>query len=69
MKTSSLTFKVPNTRGFNIPNNIPFHVFIDGVIWQAVLCGCFFFRECFDSEPTELDVESVRMLPGSSSAY
>src|SRR5204863_6016808 len=31
MTTSSLTFKVPNTRGFNIPNNFRFMQLVDGV--------------------------------------
>src|SRR5678816_3437281 len=35
MTTSSLTFKVPNTRGFNIPNNFRFMQLVDGVDMQA----------------------------------
>ena len=34
MTTSSLTFKVPNTRGFNIPNNFRFMQLVDGVDMQ-----------------------------------
>jgi hypothetical protein len=31
MTTSSITFKVPNTRGFNIPNNCRFVQLADGI--------------------------------------
>ena len=40
MTTSSLTFKVPNTRGFNIPNNFRFMQLVDGVDMQAATLGC-----------------------------
>ena len=39
MTTSSLTFKVPNTRGFNIPNNFRFMQMVDGVDMQAATLG------------------------------
>ncbi|MDQ6815583.1 MAG: TonB-dependent receptor, partial [Bacteroidota bacterium] len=39
MITSSLTFKVPNTRGFNIPNNFRFMQLVDGVDMQAATLG------------------------------
>ncbi len=39
MTTSSLTFKVPNTRGFNIPNNFRFMQLVDGVDMQAATLG------------------------------
>jgi len=37
--TSSLTFKVPNTRGFNIPNNFRFMQLVDGIDMQAATLG------------------------------
>ena len=40
MTTSSITFKVPNTRGFNIPNNFRFMQLVDGVDMQAATLGC-----------------------------
>ncbi|MDP9230271.1 MAG: carboxypeptidase-like regulatory domain-containing protein, partial [Bacteroidota bacterium] len=39
MLTSSLTFKVPNTRGFNVPNNFRFLQLVDGVDMQAATLG------------------------------
>ena len=39
MTTSSFTFKVPNTRGFNIPNNFRFMQLVDGVDMQAATLG------------------------------
>ena len=39
MTTSSITFKVPNTRGFNIPNNFRFMQLVDGVDMQAATLG------------------------------
>ena len=45
MTTSSLTFKVPNTRGFNIPNNFRFMQLVDGVDMQAATLGVPLFNE------------------------
>lgn len=39
LTTSSITFKVPNTRGFNIPNNFRFVQLVDGVDIQAATLG------------------------------
>src|SRR5205814_3924618 len=39
MLTSGLTFKVPNTRGFNVPNNFRFLQLVDGVDMQAATLG------------------------------
>ncbi|MBK9488871.1 MAG: carboxypeptidase-like regulatory domain-containing protein [Haliscomenobacter sp.] len=39
LTTSSLTFKVPNTRGFNNPNNFRFMQLVDGVDVQAATLG------------------------------
>ena len=65
MTTSSLTFKVPNTRGFNIPNNFRFVQLVDGVDMQAATLGVPLGNAI---GPTELDVESVEIIPGASSA-
>jgi len=40
LTTSSITFKIPNTRGFNIPNNFRFVQLNDGVDVQAATLGC-----------------------------
>jgi len=39
LTTSSITFKVPNTRGFNVPNNFRFVQLVDGVDVQAATLG------------------------------
>ncbi len=65
MTTSSLTFKVPNTRGFNIPNNFRFMQVVDGVDMQAATLGVPLGNAI---GPTELDIESVEITPGASSA-
>ena len=58
MTTSSLTFKVPNTRGFNIPNNFRFMQLVDGVDMQAATLGVPLGNAI---GPTELDIESVEI--------
>src|SRR5205085_2720968 len=63
--TSSLTFKVPNTRGFNIPNNFRFMQLVDGVDMQAATLGVPLGNAI---GPTELDIESVEITPGAASA-
>jgi iron complex outermembrane receptor protein len=65
MTTSSLTFKVPNTRGFNIPNNFRFVQLTDGVDMQASTLGVPLGNAI---GPTELDIESVEITPGAASA-
>jgi iron complex outermembrane receptor protein len=65
MTTSSLTFKVPNTRGFNIPNNFRFVQMVDGVDMQAATLGVPLGNAI---GPTELDIASVEITPGAASA-
>lgn len=65
MTTSSLTFKVPNTRGFNIPNNFRFMQLVDGIDMQAATLGVPLGNAI---GPTELDIESIEITPGAASA-
>lgn len=65
MITSSLTFKVPNTRGFNVPNNFRFLQLVDGVDMQAATLGVPLGNAI---GPTELDIEAVEITPGAASA-
>ncbi|UYZ64531.1 TonB-dependent receptor [Hymenobacter weizhouensis] len=65
MTTSSLTFKVPNSRGFNIPNNFRFMQLVDGVDMQAATLGVPLGNAI---GPTELDIASVEITPGAASA-
>lgn len=65
MTTASLTFKVPNTRGFNIPNNFRFMQLVDGVDMQAATLGVPLGNAI---GPTELDIQSVEITPGAASA-
>lgn len=65
MTTSSLTFKIPNTRGFNIPNNFRFMQLVDGVDMQAATLGVPLGNAI---GPTELDIQSVEITPGAASA-
>ena len=65
MTTSSLTFKVPNTRGFNIPNNFRFMQLVDGVDMQSATLGVPLGNAI---GPTELDISSVEITPGAASA-
>ena len=65
MTTSSLTFKVPNARGFNIPNNFRFMQLVDGVDMQAATLGVPLGNAI---GPTELDIASVEITPGAASA-
>ncbi len=65
MLTSSLTFKVPNTRGFNVPNNFRFLQLIDGVDMQAATLGVPLGNAI---GATELDIQSVEIIPGTASA-
>ncbi len=65
LTTSSITFKVPNTRGFNIPNNFRFMQLVDGIDMQAATLGVPLGNAI---GPTELDVQSVEVTPGAASA-
>ncbi len=65
MLTSSLTFKVPNTRGFNVPNNFRFMQLVDGVDMQAATLGVPLGNAI---GATELDIASVEVTPGAASA-
>jgi hypothetical protein len=65
MTTSSITFKVPNTRGFNIPNNFRFMQLVDGVDMQAATLGVPLGNAI---GPTEIDIQSVEITPGAASA-
>ena len=58
LTTSSLTFKVPNTRGFNIPNNFRFMQLVDGVDMQAATLGVPLGNAI---GPTELDISSIEI--------
>ncbi len=65
MVTSGLTYKVINTRGFNDTGNARFLQLIDGMDNQSAGLG-FSPGNLFG--PSELDVESVELIPGSASA-
>ncbi|KAA8483572.1 TonB-dependent receptor-like protein [Arcticibacter tournemirensis] len=65
MTTSSLTFKIPNTRGFNIPSNYRFMQLVDGTDMQAATLGVPLGNAV---GPTELDIASVEITPGAASA-
>lgn len=63
--TSSLTMKTPSTRGFNGSGSSRVNQLVDGMDNQAP--GLNFFVGNFNG-PTELDIESIELLPGASSA-
>ena len=65
MITASLTFKVPNTRGFNVPNNFRFMQLVDGVDMEAATLGVPLGNAI---GPTELDIQTVEITPGAASA-
>ncbi|PWJ55941.1 TonB-dependent receptor-like protein [Dyadobacter jejuensis] len=65
LTTSSLTFKVPNTRGFNAPNNYRFAQLVDGIDMQAATLGVSLGNTM---GPTELDIESIAITPGAAGA-
>jgi iron complex outermembrane receptor protein len=65
MTTASLTFKIPNTRGFNIPSNYRFMQLVDGIDMQAATLGVPLGNAI---GPTELDIASIEITPGASSA-
>ncbi len=63
--TSSLTFSSPSTRGFNGSGNLRLNQIVDGMDNQAP--GLNFSLGSVIGI-TELDVESIELLPGASSA-
>ena len=63
--TSSLTLKVPNSRGFNSPNNFRFMQLVDGVDVQSATLGVPLGNAI---GPTELDIQSMEVTPGAASA-
>jgi iron complex outermembrane receptor protein len=65
MITSSVTLKVPNTRGFNTTNNFRFMQLVDGIDMQAATLGVPLGNAI---GPTELDIASVEITPGAASA-
>ena len=65
LTTSSLNFKTPSTRGFNGSGSTRVNQIVDGMDNQAP--GLNFFVGNFTG-PTDLDIESIELLPGASSA-
>lgn len=65
MTTSSLGFKVVNTRGFNDPSNTRFVQLVDGIDNAAPSLN---FPVGNLVGLSELDVESVELIPGAASA-
>ncbi|MCJ8210980.1 TonB-dependent receptor [Mucilaginibacter sp. RS28] len=65
MTTTSLTMKVPNTRGFSSPNNFRFMQLVDGVDMQSATLGVPLGNAI---GPTELDIASVEITPGAAAA-
>ena len=63
--TSSFSFKTPSTRGFNGSGNLRFNQLVDGMDNQAPALN---FAVGSIIGLTELDVESMELLPGASSA-
>jgi iron complex outermembrane receptor protein len=63
--TSSINFQILNARGFNSTGNTRFVQLTDGMDTQAPALN---FPIGNLNGPSELDVESVEMLPGASSA-
>ncbi|PWK78884.1 TonB-dependent receptor-like protein [Mucilaginibacter oryzae] len=65
MTTTSITLKVPNTRGFNSPNNFRFMQLVDGVDMQSATLGVPLGNAI---GPTELDIASLEITPGAAAA-
>ena len=65
MTYSSMTYATPSTRGFNGSGNARFNQLVDGMDNQAPGLN---FSVGSVIGPTELDVESIELLPGASSA-
>jgi outer membrane receptor protein involved in Fe transport len=62
---SSMTYATPSTRGFNGSGNARFNQLVDGMDNQAPGLN---FSVGSVTGPAELDVESMELLPGASSA-
>ena len=65
MTTLSLGYKVPNTRGFSGTTNSRFLQMVDGVDNISPGIGAPVANAV---SPTELDIESVELIPGAASA-
>jgi len=65
MTTLSMGFKVPNSRGFMNTTNPRFLQMVDGADTQAPGLGVSIANTV---GPTELDIESIEITPGASSA-
>jgi len=65
MTTTSLTLKVPNSRGFNSPNNFRFMQLVDGVDIQSATLGVPLGNAI---GPSELDIASIEITPGAAAA-
>ncbi|MCC5939183.1 MAG: TonB-dependent receptor [Lunatimonas sp.] len=65
MTTVSFGFKVPNTRGFNNTTNPRFLSMVDGSDTQAPGLGVSIANSL---GPSELDIESIEIVPGATSA-
>lgn len=65
MTTSSINFQIVNTRGFGSTGNTRFVQLTDGMDTQAPALN---FPIGNLNGPSELDVESVELIPGASSA-
>ncbi|WP_375447666.1 TonB-dependent receptor [uncultured Fibrella sp.] len=63
--TSSLGFKVYNTRGFANPTNVRFVQLVDGMDNQAPHIGAPIANAL---APSDLDIQRVELVPGASSA-
>jgi hypothetical protein len=63
--TSSLGFKVYNTRGFANPTNVRFVQLVDGADNQAPHIGAPIGSAL---APTDLDIDRVELIPGTASA-
>ena len=63
--TSSLGFKVYNTRGFANPTNVRFVQLVDGMDNQAPHVGAPIANAL---APSDLDIQRVEVVPGASSA-
>lgn len=63
--TSSLGFKVYNTRGFANPTNVRFVQLVDGMDNQAPHIGAPIANAL---APSDLDIQQVEIVPGASSA-
>ncbi|TAE29411.1 MAG: TonB-dependent receptor [Cytophagales bacterium] len=62
--TSSLGFKVFNTRGFANPTNVRFVQLVDGIDSQAPHIGA---PVAVALAPSDLDIERVELVPGAAS--